>query len=536
MEEPIPTTTRRLLRGLNDQARSDESENISTLKASQLEDITDHDLSILARLTSVKKSDLSKVKRKKLENVSQYENFLTPEYKRLMLSLPRQIQARVTPLSFYSSIERNKVKKRKPKVTKSGETVVESHPYSSFEMLPAEVLQLIFLHSRNLDLPVVSKSIYYKLTSPPLPDSAKTPGQEPYPMVPTSLHLRMLHFLSVPLKHYEISEPEDPAVFQAYFESNDHAYDGYFGILSESPVQSRKKQRLPRKQKKLRVADVEILNRRFVTAQALAMSGIKFFINGLNTSKKLSNKRYMKLFSNPIVIPDVLFEQKTISPVLQSVVNQVDKSYLAGVPILNTRQLLIILQLLCFNIYRIPLAIPYINSDLLNAPIPETPDQEDSQRIPHITEIIPRQYFDNTLGFRDIQLDLGRYILVNTILRQDKDVVQFLTEASIVLPIPNALGENYTDTLINEAANREATNSTEIHIFHADKLSLALALQTKSKRIIKSVLKISTEVAKCDDIVWEWIINSRNSKLGSLVEKAGGRPSIETLTQLTKKA
>lgn len=300
---------------------------------------------------------------------------------------------------------------------------IKSNPkkHSPLELLPTEVLELIFLYSHNFELPLVSKNIYHKLSKNAdhgqSVASAEFSGQ--------GLYLKMLHYLSVPVKHYKIDKSEDLPVFIPFLESNDHNYNDYSyqqnhdiinshipslqfsnrlpatnlkkgkedltdndNLLIHSTKLNRKLQKLKKSRRVLRAASVNILNRKFVTAELLAMAGIKYFIapkpnkpskksslNSHNNSSldveihKLSSNRARQLPNTSLEIPKILLHRSVIKSFQKNSQGQQVQNQFKCI---NNRKLDILNYILNFKVYTRHLNRAVIDNEISEpTPAPE---------------------------------------------------------------------------------------------------------------------------------------------------------------------
>lgn len=188
---------------------------------------------------------------------------------------------------------------------------------SAFESLPREILEIIFLYSHNFEVPLVSKTLFHKLSSIhsfSKPSDVSNTGSTSNPFDGRSLHISMLSHLSVPLPHYKPIKPEDMQTFKYFYKNNTvpikkpHRLlnktnnDGYLNSKKTIPISTAQLHRV-RRLARLRATNVNILKRRFVTAETLKMAGIKYFIE----------------FSTPLTMRDEssLFDQDKISTISQ---------------------------------------------------------------------------------------------------------------------------------------------------------------------------------------------------------------------------
>ncbi|VVT58248.1 uncharacterized protein SAPINGB_P006111 [Magnusiomyces paraingens] len=135
------------------------------------------------------------------------------------------------------------------------------------ECMPAEILELVFVYSRNLELPLVCRAIHNKLASGHHHHHHHH-HRQPTPFSGKGLQLRMLRYVSVPVHEYVLDDT-DKTVFEHFLTPHHHHH---------------KKRPSPRA---LRAIDEQVLSLRFVTAQLLARAGIRFVLPSLDSDKSI---------------------------------------------------------------------------------------------------------------------------------------------------------------------------------------------------------------------------------------------------------
>lgn len=188
---------------------------------------------------------------------------------------------------------------------------------SSFERLPQEILEPILLHSHNFELPLASKTVFNKLTSTlHSPSFSKTPSDahnilKSKPFGGQGLHLQMLFHISIPVQHYRTIKPEDINTFEYFFNNNMVHISPL--VSGEMIPKSNKLSSLTTDQLKhvyklpqTRAVNVNVLRRKFVTAEMLQRAGIKYFIEFWDSSSTFAFQSEPRITSLSQILSDSL--------------------------------------------------------------------------------------------------------------------------------------------------------------------------------------------------------------------------------------
>lgn len=421
-----------------------------------------------------------------------------------------------------------------------------AHGRASLAHLPTEILELIFLHSHNLDLPLVSRAVYFKLAA-----SSSSP-RAVSPLAGRGLHLKMLHYLSVPLQGYEpatdVDDDDDAGVFGEFLKSADHH--------DKQPEGTAKEKR------RLRVASSTLLARRFVTAELLAMAGIKYFVRTPETAARASSpattialpeisaERARELPAQALEIPQALLARTVKSPAGSS------SSRAATV---DPRRLAILIYLLQFKAYTKVLRVAVAGSldavdGVAEQPAAVADEEQDEDNATQQIEqedapstTPPRQRAanaDGTLNLAQIPAPSARELHENVCsavllaLIAARDFGRLASVSKYAFHVVRRRPRAPDAERVEETENAEQTDgdvkTATFRLLAASAPVLVAALDTRDTRVISAVLGMADQDAKNSDLVWEHILRHKNPAVRKLVLDAGGRPSLHAISSQTR--